>query len=34
MPNYLKSQMVDQLGFRSVPAYTVAGTAAIDVGEL
>ena len=29
MPHYLKSQTVDQLGFRSVPAYTVAGTVVI-----
>ena len=33
MPHYLKSQTVDQLGFRSVPAYTVAGTAVIQAGE-
>lgn len=32
MPHYLKSQVVNQLGFRSVPAYTVAGTAVIQDG--
>ena len=32
IPHYLKSQAVDQLGFRSVPAYTVAGTAEIIDG--
>lgn len=32
MPHYLKSQTVDQLGFRSVPSYTVAGTASIPDG--
>ena len=33
MPNYLKSQTVDKLGFRSTLSYTTSGTISLSDGE-